>query len=147
MTIQRILVAHDLSEPATRALRFAADLASLVGAALDVAYVHPDIYDGRGEPAFGLPATDPGQAERYLRFLTEELSRLVHEALADVPVPIQCHVLRGDPVKRLEALATEIGADVLCLGATGKGAMARVLLGSVSLLALRSASIPVLLVP
>ena len=50
-------------------------------------------------------------------------------------------------MKRLEALAHQIAADVICLGATGKGAVQRALLGSVSQLVLRSSKVPVLLVP
>ena len=60
---------------------------------------------------------------------------------------LSCYALRGDPVKRIEELAKELGADVVCVGATGKGAVARVMLGSISQALLRTSAIPVLVVP
>jgi len=147
VTVSKILVAHDFSEPGTRALRFAAALAKETGASVELVHVMPDIYDGRGDLTLAVPPTMPGQGERYLRFLQEELERAVQFALPELSGKLPCHALRGDPVKRIEALAKEIGADVVCLGATGKGAVARVLLGSVSQLVLRTSTVPVLIVP
>lgn len=117
MAIGKILVAHDFSSPANRALRFAATMAHDIGARLEVALVHPDPYDGRGELDLALPAALPGQGERYLRFLEEELRRVVVEVLGATHPVVPCHVLRGDPVKRLDELARELGADVICIGA------------------------------
>lgn len=147
MTVHKILVAHDFSEAATRALRFAAGLARTTDATLAVVYVRADIYDGRGDPSLSLPNALPGQSERYLRFLETELQRIVDEVIEDPRPPVTCHVLRGDPVKHIAELAQELGADLVCVGATGKGAVQRVMLGSVSQLLLRTATIPVLLVP
>jgi nucleotide-binding universal stress UspA family protein len=62
----------------------------------------------------------------------------------DHEVPI--HVVRGDAVKRILAVAAEISADLICVGATGKGAAQRLLLGSVSEYLLRTSSVPVLVV-
>jgi len=93
-----------------------------------------------------LPLASPDQRERYTQFVGEELKR-VAAAVVDGGGELPCHILRGDPVKRITELARERAADVICLAATGKGAVQRVLLGSVSQLVLRSASVPVLLVP
>lgn len=147
MTVSKILVAHDFSEPSNRALRFATTLAKETGARVELVHVMPDLYDGRGELALAVPPTMPGQGERYMKFLQEELERAAALAVPEMAGKVPCHALRGDPVKRVEALAQEIGADVVCLGATGKGAVARVLLGSISQLVLRTSTIPVLIVP
>jgi nucleotide-binding universal stress UspA family protein len=147
VTIRKILVAHDFSEPATRALGFAAMLAKETSATVELVHVMPDLYDGRGELALAVPPTLPGQGERYMRFLQEELERAVQLALPELAGKLPCHALRGDPVRRIEALAKEIGADVVCVGATGKGAVARVLLGSIAQLLLRTSTVPVLIVP
>lgn len=147
MTLSKILVAHDLSEPAERALSFAAELGNQVGAKVLIAYVHPDAYDGHGDPSLTLPGALPGQGERYLRFLEEELRHSAEKVVGSEHGAIECHVLRGDPVKRIESAAEALGADVICVGATGKGAVQRVLLGSVSQLLLRSSPVPVLVVP
>jgi len=147
VTISKILVAHDFSEPSNRALRFASTLAKELGAQLELVHVLPDAYDGRGELELAVPPTMPGQGERYMKFLQAELERAGQLALPELSGTLPCHALRGDPVKRIEALASEIGADLVCLGATGKGAVARVLLGSISQLVLRTSTSPVLIVP
>jgi len=146
MKLGKILVAHDFSQPADRALAFATSFASRLGAALDVVHVHPDVYDGHSDSALGTPWPSQEQEQRYLRFLDQELARAVEQVLSDKSDAVTRHVVRGDPVKRIEALATEIGADMLCLGSTGKGAVHRVLLGSVSQRVVRTSRIPVVTV-
>jgi nucleotide-binding universal stress UspA family protein len=146
MALNKILVAHDFSEPANRALAFAADLASQVGTTLEVLHVHPDVYDGHGTPALGTPWPTPGQEERYMRFLHEEVVRVMRGLLGERAELVKHHVVRGDPVKRIPAVAAEVGADLICIGSTGKGAVERVLLGSVSQLIVRTSPIPVLTV-
>lgn len=147
MTVSKILVAHDFSEPANRALRFAATLASATGAGLELVYVLPDVYDGRADIELTLPAMAPGQGERYLKFLEEELRRVVETITPELAAKASYHVQRGDAVKHIEALAAERKADVICVGATGKNAVSRALLGSISQLLLRTSAIPVLVVP
>jgi nucleotide-binding universal stress UspA family protein len=56
------------------------------------------------------------------------------------------HVVRGEPIKRIDALRQEIGADLIAVGSTGKGAVERALLGSVSQRIVRSSPVPVLTV-
>lgn len=147
MTISKILVAHDFSEPASRALRFAGELAKATGGKVALAYVHPDIYEGRGDPSLTLPAAMPGQGERYLRFLDDELKRIARQVLGDAADDLETHVVRGEPVQQIEKLAKELSADVICVGATGKGAVQRMLLGSVSQLVLRTSPVAVMIVP
>lgn len=155
MQLSKILVAHDFSEPATRALVYALSLARRLGATLHVVHVHPDIYDGHSDPALGTPWPTPEQEARYLRFLEQELGRVVDLALASEATPAapavggegpQRHVVRGNAVKRIEALAEELGANLICIGSTGKGAVQRLLLGSVSQSIVRTSRIPVLTV-
>lgn len=147
MTRTKILVAHDFSDAANRALRFAAELAAASASKLVVCYVHPDIYDGSAELSLTLPAALPGQGERYLRFLEEELRAVAKSVLGEVAGEVETHVLRGEPVKQLENFARETGAEMICVGATGKGGVQRVLLGSVSQQLLRTAPSSVLIVP
>jgi nucleotide-binding universal stress UspA family protein len=147
VTVNRILVAHDFSDPANRALQFAAVLAGPTKAQLELVYVLPDVYDGRGDVSLGLPPSSPFQGERYVRFLEEELQRTLREAAPQLADDARCHVLRGDPVKHIVSLAKQVGADFICVGATGKNAVSRVLLGSVSQSMLRTSTVPVLVVP
>lgn len=147
MTLNKMLVAYDFSEPANRALRFVAMLASATGAALELVYVLPEVYDGRAEVELTLPAMVPGQSERYLKFLAEELRRVAQTTTPELASKAGYHVLRGDAVKHIEALAKELAADLICVGATGKNAVARALLGSTSQQLLRTSPIAVLVVP
>jgi nucleotide-binding universal stress UspA family protein len=147
MALNKILVAHDFSEPANRALALAADLAQAVNAKLELVHVHPDVYDGHSTPAVGLPWPSSGQEERYMRFLDTELVRVITSVVGpDAVTTIGRHVVRGEPVRRLEAMAVDLGADVICIGSTGKGAVERMLLGSVSTVLVRRSPIPVLTV-
>jgi len=147
MSFKKILIAHDFSEPADRAARYARDVARQIGAKLEAVYVMPDLYDGRADQIVTLPITAPGEPERYLEFLRMELARALKNALGPDAEDVLTHALRGDTVRRIEALAAEVGADAICVAATGKGAVARVLMGSTSQLLLRSSVIPVLVVP
>jgi nucleotide-binding universal stress UspA family protein len=148
MQPRTLVVAHDLSPAADRALAFALGLARQVGASVDVVHVHPDLYDGRSTPAAGLPWPSEGQEERYLRFLDGELAERIERAGgAEVGEPVRRHVVRGLPDKRIRELAAELSADLVCVGATGKSALDRVLLGSTSHLLLRTSPVPVLVVP
>lgn len=146
MALRKILVAFDFSEPAGRAVRWAHNLATSVGGKLEVVHVHPELYDGRGNPELGLPWPSAGQEERYLRFLELELKNALVSLLGAVGGDIPLHVAHGDPVKRILATADQVGADLVCVGATGKGGVQRVLLGSVSEYVLRASTVPVLIV-
>lgn len=146
MSMKTLLVAHDFSAPATRALTMAAELAEKLGATLHVAHVHPDVYDGHGEPALGIPWPTPNQEERYVRFLDGELQNAVQAAAPALAEHAKRHVVRGDPVLRLLALAKEISADLLCVGSTGRSGVERVLLGSTSQSLVRKSPVPVLTV-
>src|ERR1700712_1981336 len=103
MQIKKILVAHDFSEPAARALAFAHALACRLSATLEVVHVHPDVYDGHSDAALGTPWPSPEQETRYLRFLEQELERVVRELLPERVSEIQRPIVRGNPSKRLAA--------------------------------------------
>ena len=146
MTIKTILVAYDFSEPADRALKEAARLSKELGAALHLVHVHVDIYTTPDVPAAGVPWPSAGQVERYLQFLNHELRRAAQVTAPEIADKVQIHVVRGDPVRSVLACADRIGADLICVGSTGKGAVQRALLGSVTQSILRSSKAAVLTV-
>lgn len=147
MAVSKILVAHDFSDAADRALRYASDFARQTGARLAVVYVVPDASAGPAEPSLATGEGSAGQAERYVRFLEQELAKAIALRTARPAGEVEVHVVRGEPVKRIDQLAEQLRADLVCVGATGKGAVQRALLGSVSQLVLRSSLVPVLIVP
>jgi nucleotide-binding universal stress UspA family protein len=146
MTIQSIICAFDFSEPASRALAWAQQLASVTHARLELVHVHPDIYDGRSEAALGVPWPSQGQEERYLRFLEQEVRESARAITGQSEPPLTVHIMRGDPVKRVLACAEERHADLIVVGATGKGRVQRVMLGSVSEYILRASRVPVAII-
>jgi nucleotide-binding universal stress UspA family protein len=143
MAIQTIAIAFDFSEPAGRALRWAQELAVLMHARLEIVQVYPDLYDGRGDVALGLPWPSAGQEDRYLRFLEQEVRGAAQILLGEDSASFGVRVVRGDPVKRFLAAAEEMRADLLVVGATGKGRVQRMMLGSVSEYLLRLSHVPV----
>jgi nucleotide-binding universal stress UspA family protein len=146
MAIQTIVTAFDFSEPAARALRWAHDLAVLSHARLEIVHVQPDMYDGRGMVEAGLPWPAAGQEERYQRFLEQEVRNAAQSLIGGSELSADVRIVRGDPVKRLMAMSDELHADLIVVGATGKGRVQRVMLGSVSEYVLRSSTVPVVII-
>ncbi len=66
---------------------------------------------------------------------------------ADPERRIERHVLEGDPAEQLCALAQRVGAEVLITGVRRRGAVSRLLTGSVAHRLVDESPVPVLLVP
>ena len=116
-----IVVGMDFSDGAIRALEYALEQATAVGAS--VACVH-SYEDAPGTPAFH----DPAPA---IRQQLEELIAL--RTPTGCNVHIDCVVRRGPPWEKLANVATELGADIIVVGADGqRGAARQGLLGTVA---------------
>jgi nucleotide-binding universal stress UspA family protein len=116
-----IVVGMDFSDGALRALEYAMEQANVVGA--NVACVHA-YEDAPGTPAFH----DPAPA---IRGRLEEAIALRMRSNCKVRVdPI---VRRGAPWEKLTNVATELGADLIVVGADGqRGASGEGFLGTVA---------------
>lgn len=114
VAIQRVLVAADLSEASTGALRLGADIASAFGAELLLVHVLPEIDEpGSVKATLGMEPGDllerrAGEAEGRLRRLESILGRGQARAHACV----RC----GSAVREIVRLAKEAGADLIVLG-------------------------------
>jgi len=119
--IQWIVVGVDFSDGSIRALEFALEHASAVSA--NVACVHA-YEDAPETPAFH----DPSQA---MREQLVEVIALCKPAESNVHVdPI---VRRGPPWEKLANVATELGAELIVVGADGqRGASSEGFLGTVA---------------
>jgi nucleotide-binding universal stress UspA family protein len=131
-----IVVGMDFSDGALRALEYAMEHASIVGA--NVACVHA-YEDAPGTPAFH----DPAPA---IRGQLEEAIALRMRSNCKVRVdPI---VRRGAPWEKLTNVATELGADLIVVGADGhRGAARQGLLGTVASRLVTTSPRPVVVVP
>jgi len=113
-------VAYDFSDPARRAFELAVFLGRQLKAEVHVVTVLDSSESD---------ASTVGKEIEDLRQLLE--MRTCGTVRAD-DLQIQCHALSGHPADAIVAMAREIDAPLVLCGTTGKGAVARTLLGSVS---------------
>ncbi|MEM8556568.1 MAG: universal stress protein [Bacteroidota bacterium] len=140
-TDNRILVPFDFSERSRYALDYAADLARVFRADLDLVHVvsdamWPDVY------GFDAGATNTDVLQARTR---TALDRLVRELRAS-GIAAHAHVDVGFPTTCLADLATERRADLIVMASHGLTGLKRLLLGSVAENTVRLAPCPVLVV-
>ena len=136
MSVRTLLVAHDGSAPADRALAWAAELAAQTGARLVVVRSWSPL-DDLGGPGPHDPAT---LHERARTALATDVERVVGpgvDVLLVDDLPVE-GVLRG---------AAEVGADAIVCGSRGHGRVRELVLGSVAHGLTVAAGVPVVVVP
>ena len=151
MMWERILWATDFSEPAHDAGRRALTLANWCGATIDVLTVIPPD-PGDLPPMLLSFVGEHGlrEAERDLKHEVEAaaLERLTEEAgflLAAGRQP-PLHVRSGEPADEIVALATELSADLVVMGASDHRRVKELVFGSTLDIVTRRAPCPVLVV-
>lgn len=125
--MKRILVAIDGSEPAARGARLAADIAVRFGARLTLLYVVPRLL--LPPDVYGLTVEE---VEREHRSHAERILQGALAALGGADVEIDSQVLSGPPAETVAEAAADPDVSLVVVGSRGQGAVARVLLGSVS---------------
>ena len=118
--IPRLVVAYDFSDPARRAF----ELAVFMGRQLNAEVHVVTVLDSTEADSDG-----GGQEIEDLRQLLE--MRTAGTIKSD-DLTLKCYALTGEPADAIVAMAREIDAPLIICGTTGKGAVARTLLGSVS---------------
>ena len=158
--MKHILVATDFSDTAAAALAQGVALASATGAKLTLLHV---IYAEKiNETLLGLDAMEyltrvmstPTEQAPYSPTLGMERLRAaanetLQEAVASVSGPrlaIETAIAEGRPSEEVLAFAKKEGVDLIVLGAHGRGAISKALLGSVADHVIRQAECPVMLV-
>ena len=144
----RALIATDGSDISLRAARQAAELldpqTELV--LLTVAAKLEDPMQDAG--GFEGPLLDPFEAEeRHQESLVAAEGSLAATARVIGPRPLVQRTVDGEPGPEICALADELDVDVVVVGSHGRGALARLLLGSVSNYVAHHSKRPVLVVP
>src|SRR2546423_14888929 len=138
--MERIVAGVDASERSTEAAVLAARLAKALGAQLTIVHV-------RHMPAMWAPEVGSEVSfEEYADAIEKEARSQVEDALRDCGVEWDFVSAFGDPADQLEATAAELGAAMIVIGSQGKGAVQRLLLGSVSTRLVHHATRPVLVV-
>ncbi len=118
--IPRLVVAYDFSDPARRAF----ELAVFMGRQLDAEVHVVTVLDSSGSGNEG--------GARELDDLRQLLEMKTCGTVRADDLSIQCHALNGEPAEAIMSIAREIDAPLIICGTTGKGTVARTLLGSVS---------------
>jgi nucleotide-binding universal stress UspA family protein len=125
--MKRILVGVDGSEASMKAAQLAAEIAIRFGARVTLAYVVPRLL--LPPDAYGLTVADVEQEHRVFgeKLLAHALTRL-----GESGVQVDTVVLTGPPAEGLAESAQAIDVDLVVVGSRGRGAVARMLLGSVT---------------
>jgi nucleotide-binding universal stress UspA family protein len=141
VSIRRIIVAYDGSPPACRALDFAAVLAECFRSSISLMHV------------IQIPMSTPEALPAWGGLLADEErngAALLKEAVQSMTkrgVKIEPWVVLGAPAEKVAEAATVPDVDLVVAGTTGKHALARVVLGSVTTRLLHICTKPLLVVP
>jgi nucleotide-binding universal stress UspA family protein len=136
---KKILQANDGSEPAFKALALALTMAAQHGAELHMVCVEEISY----LPEFAEEVRqEAGTAARRFHGVLQR-SRAMAEPQQ---VKLQTHVVAGHPVRDILKLATDLGVDLLIIGATGHSALYERMIGSRADRIVQLAKCPVLVV-
>jgi nucleotide-binding universal stress UspA family protein len=140
--MQHVLVATDFSGASETALNYGRDLARRFGATLHVLHVADNVMARFAADAYPTILPD----------LQQEVERTAQQRLEELLTDEDRRELKARPVLRTSTApareiveyATESGANVIVMGTHGRGAVARVLMGSVAERVVRTAPCPVL---
>lgn len=134
---KRILVGVDFSEPSKKTLIYADKLAKKIGSRLDVLYVMKNpagVFVPYSPMMFNLGQSDIERAKERLKGFVADLNLSFSEEAI--------HVALGRPAETIVSKAKELMADLIVLGAKGRGLLLPV--GTVTERVLRTAPCPVI---
>jgi len=136
---RRILVPHDFSEHANRALALAAELAREHRGRVLVLHVIMPFQPVTGFPGDGMPLIPEDLVGGELRRLEVLVARTVRGRKAP---RVECKVVLGDPFQRIVDAAR--GVNSIVMATAGRTGLSHLLIGSVAEKIVRHAPVPVL---
>jgi len=125
--MKTVLVAVDGSEASFKAARWAADVALRFGSSLRLLHVIPKVV--LPPDVYGLKLVE---LEREHRAFAEATLQKAIDRLAEPGLEVHTRILDGSPAERIAEEAAGADVGMVVVGSRGHGAVARVLLGSVS---------------
>jgi nucleotide-binding universal stress UspA family protein len=135
---KRILVGVDGSDNSLRAAQKAAEVASLLGAEITLLHV---IQPADSAYYTGMPTTELAE-----RTKGEDKLYWAKVACEEEGLSPELRVMLGNPAESILDLS-EKGYDLVVVGTRGIGALARFIMGSVSMRVVQLSKIPVMVVP
>jgi nucleotide-binding universal stress UspA family protein len=150
LKMERLIVATDFSQPATRALDFALLLARQFGMSLKLIHVHRGTTPSRVGSAAGVVVSDvptPTSTSKNVDIQTR-LERLVQQC-TDLAVSTTCELVSSKKAaeEAIVSAAIDHAADLIVMGTHGRSGLRRAVSGSVAERVLRRAPMPVVVVP
>jgi nucleotide-binding universal stress UspA family protein len=146
ITLQKILVATDFSEPSTAALAYGRELARSFGAALTVLHVVDDTMARAYGIDGGVLLADPGlQLQLEANALTQ-VDALISDGDRRQLKAGGAVVSSMTPAAAIVTYADRLNIDLIVMGTHGRGGFAHLLMGSVAERVVRMAPCPVLTV-
>lgn len=125
--MKRMLVAVDGSDASVRAVRTVFSLAEPLGASVTLVYVVPPLV---------LPGDAPwAQLDEIMAAEVKRGEKVLAEVLASVgksPLSVDTRAVIGPTAETIAEIAERDGVELVAVGSTGKGAVKRLLLGSVA---------------
>ena len=138
--MKTILVPVDFNPLATAALHHAAQLAQQSGATLIVMYA--DTFEPPAEFTAEQTGTVAASIADSRRRTAAELERYAHVHVPET-VAVQTEVREALPVEGILAAIEEHRPDLVVMGTHGRGALSRLMFGSVARSVLRTSNVPV----
>lgn len=137
----KILVAHDGSNQADKALEEASRIALVMAAQITIVTVAPDLC-----LSDEVSASDCTLITKSLLSEAENLMKKVTDGLVTKGIKADVVVKDGHPAEMIIETAKEVGADLVVIGSHGRHGAERFFLGSVSLKVVEHAPCHVLVI-
>jgi nucleotide-binding universal stress UspA family protein len=141
-TTKQILVPIDFSDGSSRAVTQAVELASALGASIE-------LFHSYQLPVFALPDSSVALSPTYVADLTDRAQKELNrhrDRLVSEGLSVTTKLLEGNPADAIVERANTINALMIVIGTHGRSGFRRFLLGSVTERVVRTATVPVLTV-
>jgi universal stress protein A len=145
IALKKILVPTDFGEAADAAFTYARALARNFGASIELLHVAEDV-SARMMASEAYVAIPPALQKDIEEMARKQLNERLVDNDAE-PLPVRPVILTSNaPAPTIVKYARETGVDLIVMGTHGRGAVTRLLMGSVAERVVRLAGCPVLVV-